>query len=429
MTSIDDLTALRRDLHRYPEPSWCEFYTTSLIVEELDALGVDELAIGQEALAAAERMAVPDHDVIDRWHARARERGAREDVLDATQGGFPGVVAVLELGEGPSVGLRVDMDALRVEESAAADHAPAAAGFRSENEWVMHACGHDAHMAIGLGVLEAVKAGSFEGTFTVFFQPAEEVAGGGRAMAATDYCESLDYLFALHVGLGHPTGEVVAGVDKPLAMAHLSGRITGTEAHAGIAPKDGDDAIQALATTIGRVHAISRHEDGLTRVNVGEVRGGTASNVVADRASFEGEVRGETTALRRYMKGRFERSLEHAASMHGCSAELTTVSESPRVDSDRALADLVYDVAAETPGVESVRRRAELGASEDATYLMETVGDRGGLASYVIVGTDHPGAHHTATFDVDERTLPIAVEVLSGAVQAIGRDPDRLRDA
>lgn len=423
------LSALRRGFHRYPEPSWCEFHTTSRLVEELEAIGVDELAVGSAALAAEERLAVPGASKLEEWTTRAQERGARGDVLEATADGHTGVVAVLERGDGPSVGLRVDIDALPVSESSDPAHAPAAAGFRSENEGVMHACGHDAHMAIGLGVLEAVKASDFTGTFTVFFQPAEEVAGGGRAMAATPYCQNVEFLLALHVGLGHPTGEVVAGAVKPLAMAHLSGTIGGTEAHAGLAPNAGDDAIQALATTIERVHAIPRHEDGLTRVNVGAVCGGTASNVVADRASFEGEVRGETTALMEYMKRRFERTLRSAATLHGCTAELTTVSESPRVDSDDALAGLVYDVAAGMSDVDSIVRRAELGASEDATYLMEAVGTGGGLSSYVVIGTDHPGAHHTATFDVDERTLPIAVSALAETVEAIGRDPGAIRNA
>jgi aminobenzoyl-glutamate utilization protein A len=171
------------------------------------------------------------------------------------------------------------------------------------------------------------------------------------------------------------------------------------------------------------LYAIPRHGDGVTRVNAGEIRGGTASNIIAEEAELLGEVRGEETELMEYMWDRATRVVEHAAAMHGCAVEVRTAGEAPSAESDQALVDIVHEVAQGVEAVTSPVERGELGASEDATYLMRAVQERGGLASYVGVGTNHPGGHHTATFDVDEASIPIGVDVLSGAVSAIARDP------
>jgi len=421
-TVRDRLTETRRRFHRYPEPAWREFYTTHLLVEELERIGVDELAVGPEAYDPDDRMAVPEDDSVERWFERARERGADPELLEKMAGGNTGAVAVLDRGEGPSVGLRVDVDGLFVEESADGDHAPAAEGFRSETGETMHACGHDAHMTWGLATLEAIKDSDFAGRLVVFFQPAEETSGGGYPMAESRFAEALDYFFAVHVGLDHPTGEVVAGIERPLAMCHVDATIRGTSAHAGKAPQDGDNAMQALGTAIQNAYAIPRHEDGMTRINVGKASSGTASNVIAERADLVAEARGETTELMEYAKGRLRKTVETAAEMHGCEATVDVVSESPRADSDPELVDVVADVARDVAGVDAVVPTADFGASEDATFLMERVQESGGLASYLIVGTDHPTSHHTETFDVDERSLATGVEVLTESIRAVAND-------
>ncbi|MFC7157297.1 amidohydrolase [Halomarina halobia] len=417
------LSDLRRDLHRYPEPGWCEFYTTARLVEELEDLDVDEIAVGAEAYDPDDRMAVPAADELDEWFDRARDRGADPGLLERMAGGNTGVVAVLDRGEGPTVGLRVDIDGLYVEEAADGDHAPTAEGFRSETGETMHACGHDVHMTWGLAALEAIEERGFAGRLVVFFQPAEEVSGGGYPMAESGYAADLDYLLAAHVGLDHPTGEVVAGIERPLAMCHVDATIRGTAAHAGKAPQDGDNAIQALGTAIQNAYGIPRHADGMTRVNVGRVEGGTASNVVAERVEAVAEARGETTELMEYAKDRLRRTFETAAEMHGCAADVEVVSESPRADSDPELVDVVADVARGVDGVDAVVPTADFGASEDATFLMRRVQEAGGLASYLVVGTDHPTSHHTPTFDVDERSLETGVEVLAGSILAVAEDP------
>ncbi|MDQ2049475.1 amidohydrolase [Natronolimnohabitans sp. A-GB9] len=414
---------LRRAFHRHPEPGWREFRTTARVVDELERIGVDEIAVGREALAADERMAVPDDEAVEPWLERAREAGVREDVLERMTGGNTGAVAVLEQGAGPTVGLRVDLDGISMEESPADDHQPAAEGFRSEHDGYMHACGHDAHIAMALGTIEAVKASAFSGTLKVFFQPAEEISGGGKAMAEGGYLEDVDYLLAVHVGLDHSTGEIVAGVEKPLAMAHLTATFEGASAHAGKAPNEGGNAMQAAATAIQNAYAIPRHSDGMTRVNVGYIEGGTASNVIAEEITMEAEVRGETTGLMEYMRTELERVCYAAAEMHDCDVTPRVISESPRADSHPALRDLVGDVARDVDGVDRVVPTTEFGVSEDVTYLMQRVQDGGGLASYLLVGTDHPTNHHTPTFDIDEDSLEIGVSVLAETAVELSRRP------
>ncbi|MFB6173374.1 MAG: amidohydrolase [Halobacteriales archaeon] len=420
--SRERLVELRREFHRRPEPAWREFWTTARIVDELESMDVDDVLVGSEVLADGERIAVPDEAELDRWYSRAEEAGANPETLEKLRGGYTGAMATIRRGDGPRVALRVDIDGLPRSEAEDDDHIPASEGFRSVHEGAMHACGHDAHITLGLGVLEAVADGDFDGTLHVLFQPAEETIGGGKPMAESGLLDDVDYLLAVHVGLDHPTGEVVAGVEGFLAVHQFRAEFAGDPAHAGGRPAEGRNAVQAMAAAVQNLYAIPRHEDGATRVNAGRVEGGSATNVIPESATIEGEVRGETTELMEYMRDRAHSVIDGAATMHDCEVEVTPEGEAPGAESDAAIVDVVETIAGRTEGVDSVLRRDDLGGSEDATYLMQRVQESGGKAAYVGVGTDHPGGHHTATFDVDEDSLVHGVEVLSETINALARD-------
>ncbi|ERG88676.1 MAG: amidohydrolase [halophilic archaeon J07HX5] len=420
----DGLVALRRELHRRPEPAWCEYYTTARIVDELKQIGVDELHIGPDAIAADARQSVPDEETLTTWLGRARATDVDQAVLDQLTGGHTGVVAELAGDapeQGPTVALRVDIDGLPREEATTADHTPVQEEFRSEHDGHMHACGHDAHAAIGVGVVKALSEASFPGRAKVIFQPAEEQIGGGPAIAQSGHLDDIDALLAVHVGLDHPTGEVVAGVDGFLAVTNLEATFRGEGAHAGGRPERGRNAVQAMATAVQNLYAIARHGDGATRINAGEVNGGSAGNVIPDTAHIVGEVRGETTALMNYTRDRAEQVLESAATMHECELSLEYGSEAPSAESDDQPREFVAAAADTNDRVETVLDSDALGGSEDASFLMQRVQDRGGVAAYVGVGTDHPGGHHTATFDVDETSILVGVEVLADALLAMAR--------
>ncbi|MFB6110749.1 MAG: amidohydrolase [Halodesulfurarchaeum sp.] len=415
-TDIDTakLVEWRRRFHRYPEPGWREFLTTVRIVEELEQM-VDEIHVGPDALASEERLGVPDESERSTWFENARDRTDRTDILDRLAGGHTGAVAVINRGDGPTVGLRVDIDGLPIEESAESEHVPAAEGFRSENDGFMHACGHDAHITFGLGVLDAVRESDFSGTFTVFFQPAEELLGGGNPMAAGPHLADVDFLLGVHVGLGSP-GTVVAGLDEALAFTRFDVTFEGKSAHAGVAPNEGHNAVQALASAANSLYAIPRHEEGATRVNVGNLRSENAPNVIADHATMQAEVRAASNDLIGYMRETVRRYLGSAADRHECSVEVSVIGEAIRQDCSAELVDLVYDLASDVEGVSTVTRRDRLGGSEDATYLMKDVIDAGGKATYIGIGAGTPNGYHTPGFDVDEDALSIGVSVLSRTV-------------
>lgn len=423
MRSTDRLVELRRDLHRYPEPAWREFYTTARIVEELQEMGVDEVHLGQELFTDfdGQRVAVPDADELAEWKAQARAAGADPDVLDRMGAGYTGAVAVLCMGDGPTIGLRTDIDGLERSESRAADHRPATEGFRSEIEGMMHACGHDAHATLGVGTLAAVRESDFSGTFKVFFQPGEEKGAGGEPMAKGGHLADVDYLYAVHIGLDEPTGVVIPGISEFLAVSDARVEFAGEASHAGGKPEAGRNALLAMATAIQQLYSIPRHHDGATRVGVGPAGGGSATNVVPEEAFVELEVRGETNDLHEYMRKWAVRVVENAAALHDCEVEISWRSFLPTAQSDAALTEVVDDVASASPGVTEVDYFESPDGSEDATFLMREVQENGGLACYLGIGTDHPGGHHTETFDVDEESLDIGVDVLTQTVLETAR--------
>lgn len=421
------LQALRRDLHRHPEPAWREFYTTARIVAALRERPLTAIHVGSE-LFGAERSGVPDDAELARWRQRAIEAGADEALVEQLEDGATGAIAVLERGDGPTVALRVDIDALPIRE-AEHEHVPAAAGFRSEHEGYMHACGHDAHATIGVGVIDAILDSDFSGTLKVLFQPAEETIAGAEPLAAGGHLDDVDHLLAAHVGLDHPTGEVVAGIDGFLAVRQFTARFAGESAHAGARPEDGRNAVQAMSVAVTNLYAIPRNSAGATRVNAGRVGGGTASNIVPEEAFIEGELRGETTELLEYVDDRAEQVLRGAATMHGCSVTIEPEGWAPSARSNDDLRAVVAEAASEVAGVNSILDRDDLGGSEDATFLMQHVQDSGGTAAYVGIGTDHPDGHHTPRFDVDERSIRIGVDVLAGAIERLSRSSEQINSA
>jgi len=150
---LPNMIATRRDLHRHPEMGWLEFRTASLVAQRLADLGV-ALQLGQQVIATDARMGVPPDTELDAAFERAKDQGAAKAWIKPLRGGYTGVVGTIENGDGPTIALRFDMDALGVQETTDDRHRPAREGFVSVNPGVMHACGHDAHVAAGLGLAE-----------------------------------------------------------------------------------------------------------------------------------------------------------------------------------------------------------------------------------------------------------------------------------
>jgi aminobenzoyl-glutamate utilization protein A len=413
-----NIIQLRRDLHEHPEIGWCELYTTARIVEEVRDIDIDELRIGPEFLTE-ERFRPPDPADLKRARKRARETEVDETLLADIDDGYTGAMAVIQRGTGPTIGLRVDIDALPQEESDDPDHHPATEGFRSQYDNRMHACGHDAHAAIGVGVLDQIAESDFDGTLKVFFQPAEELGAGAASIVGSGHLRDIDTLLAVHVGLDEDTGTVVPGIDSFLALNGFTAEFGGSPAHAGNSPQDGANALQAMATAISNLHGITRHADGDTRINVGKAEGGSARNIVPESALLEGEVRGETTRLREYMESQVETVLQGAADLHECDLGVNFADGLPSAECDSTVADCVGTAAQDHGGTVIHDSEDVLGGSEDATRLMRAVQANGGQATYVGVGASNPSGHHTARFDVDEDAIPFAVDMLVDSILSI----------
>ncbi|WP_438766407.1 amidohydrolase [Kushneria sp. TE3] len=425
------LTAWRRDFHRHAESGWVEFRTASLVAEELDRLGY-QVTLGREVVDESSRMGVPDADTLAREEARARTQGAVERWLPQLSGGFTGVVGVLDTGRpGPTLGYRIDLDALDLEESSEPTHRPAQQGFGSQNAGMMHACGHDGHTTIGLGLARLFKACESDlcGRIKLIFQPAEEGVRGARSMVAASVLDDVDVFIATHIGMDIPCGEVVCAQDGYLATTKLDVAYTGVPAHAGGRPEEGRNALLAAAQAAVGLHAIPRHSAGASRINVGVLNAGSGRNVVPASAMMKVETRGENTVINEEMRRRAIDVIEGAAQMHGVSVEYHLAGEADTCTASPELVDYIHERIQGLPGIDVVTPRiSEPSGSEDATCMMQRVQERGGLATYMIFGTELSAGHHHQCFDFNEDVLPLAVRTLSHlalGIDALGERHER----
>ncbi len=413
----------RRDLHRHAEPGWLEMRTSSLIAKKLAELGYKVL-YGQDVCDADSRMGLPTQAEMEAHYQWAAQNGADMDYLPAMRGGFTGAVGILECGSGPTVALRFDIDALGVLECAQSAHKPTADGFASLTPGVMHACGHDGHAAIGLGVAELLikYRDRLHGTVKLIFQPAEEGVRGAKSVVSKGHLDGVDYVLAGHI---FPAGKA-AGVDVAvireggssglLATSKLDITFSGRSAHAGVAPQLGRNAMLAAATAVLNIHAIPRFGAVPTQVNVGRLTAGTGRNVVCEKALLEVEVRGQTSEANDYMEQYALRIAESAAHMHECGCEVARMGSAAALECTWALSKRVLDVCGGGLGMKTLQVPAFGGGSEDFAYMSERVQKRGGEATYFGLLTDCPAPNHNDRFDFDENVLVNGVEAFTGTV-------------
>ncbi|MEG1210712.1 MAG: M20 family metallo-hydrolase [Leclercia sp.] len=410
------LTAWRRDFHHYAESGWVEFRTAARVAEVLDQLGFD-LAMGRDVVDADSRMGLPDDATLAQEFARARQQGAPEKWLSAFEGGFTGIVATLKTGlPGPTIAFRVDMDALDLDEARSDDHLPFREGFASCNSGMMHACAHDGHTTIGLGLAHLLMQhqSQLNGTLKLIFQPAEEGTRGARAMVAAGVLDDVDYFTAVHIGTGVPAGTVICGSDNFMATTKFDVRFTGFAAHAGGKPEAGRNALLAAAQAAIGLHSIAPHSEGASRVNVGVMQAGSGRNVVPASALLKVETRGESEAINQYVYERAQAVIEGAATLHGVSSDLRLMGAATSSVPSPAWVNYLREQAAQVAGVQHAIDKVKAPAgSEDATLMMARVQQRGGLASYMVFGTTLSAGHHNEKFDFDETVMLIAIETLA----------------
>ena len=365
----DFCIALRRDFHESPELSGQETQTIARICTELRAVGLSPI-----------------------------------EVQDG------GVLAVIE-GDAPgkTVLLRADVDALPVQEDPC--NLLRKKECVSKIPGVSHVCGHDCHAAIGLGTARILSAlrDQLHGTVKFLFQPGEEGTKGAYAMVEKGHLDGVDYFAGTHVAPDdkEDDGDITPGTYGSLATCKYNVFFHGQAAHAGGFPEEGKNAVLAAAHAAVGLSGIARHSQGISRVNVGVIRGGSNSNVVADEAMISMEVRGETDEINQYMDRRAKEICQAAAMMEECSCEMRLMGRAPSQVSSPELIDRISNlVRNHLPQYRvSSNPNAKNWGSEDIGFMMNRVQEQGGQAVYMRTMTKMASPQHTVRFDVDEDVL------------------------
>jgi amidohydrolase len=369
----DEMIRLRREFHRHPELGLEEKWTAHAVAEYLGQLGLD----------------------------------VRTGV------GRTGVVGLLSgKGPGKTVLLRADMDALPIQEETDVP-------YKSQNDGVMHACGHDGHMAILLAVARILshQREAFSGQIKFVFQPGEEGFAGARLMiedgVLTD--SRVDAAFALHLMNQMPSGLIGVRSGPFLAsMDAFTVEIKGKSAHAAM-PEGGVDAILMSAQAISALQSlISKEVSPMTPlvVHVGTIQGGSAFNIVAEQVTLEGTVRTLDETLQKSVPERMDRILKGVTAALRGTHKLDYRFVYPPLVNDARATGLVQEVAARVAGeARTAEAPQALGTDDFAFFLKEAPG------CYFFVGAGNPEKgldqpHHNARFDFDEEAMPVGAEML-----------------
>lgn len=419
MSLHKQLIEWRRDFHRHPELGFLEMRTSTIVADTLVKLGYD-IKIGRQVMNPDFTMGKPSDEETKAHYEWAKENGAVLEYLDQVSEGYTGIVATLDTGrEGPTAAFRVDMDALPIYESEDSSHVPLKEGFRSVNN-EMHACGHDVHTSIGLGLATLLMEhkDTINGTIKLLFQPAEEGTRGARSMVEAGVVDDVDYFVASHIGTGVPYNHFLASNNGFLATSKIDVTFKGVSSHAGGQPEEGKNAMLAAANAVINLNAIPRHSGGATRINVGELNAGSGRNVIAGSANLKIETRGTTAELNDYMKQYAESIIKGAAQMFQVESTMETVGEGTSAKGSTALAEVLVKAADSASLTTSLEENKPSG-SEDATFFINRVQERGGLASYCIFGTDLAAGHHNEKFDINEDSMAPAVQTLLTAAQLL----------
>jgi amidohydrolase len=374
-TNFSLTQSIRRDLHKNPELGFQEFRTASIISGSL---------------------------INYSFHVTEKV-------------GKTGVIGVLDTGRpGKSLLMRFDMDALPVQEENIND-------YSSQNPGVMHACGHDGHVAVGLTVAKILSENinSFNGKFIIVFQPAEEGLGGAESMLTEHIIENLkpDAALAFHLWNEKPTGWLGINPGPLMAGADLIKiTITGKGGHGAIPQEAVDPVIAAAQVLIGLQTIVSRNISPLDSAVVGitEFHAGDAHNIIPSQAVLQGSVRSFTKTTRDLVISRMQQISELIATGMGCTAIVKITPLTPPVINSAAIAELVTDIAQKTLPAVVIDRSYQAMVSDDMALFLEKV-----PGCYILVGSadkekgliEH---HHNPRFDFSESAMETAMILLTG---------------
>lgn len=418
----EKLVRLRRDFHRYPESGWLEYRTSATIADLLKEYGYD-VYVGKDVCASSSRMGVPNDEVLESHEKRAIDEGVSSKWINSMKGGHTGVVGVIKSTKpGPTIALRFDIDSLNVHESRNTKHIPVQKGFQSLHEGMMHACGHDGHIAIGLGVAKLLMKNidMISGEVRLIFQPAEEGCRGAKSIVDNGWLDGVNYFLGGHIAFqSFNIGEIVASVGGFLATTKFNVVYKGKSAHAGDKPENGKNALLAASSAALHLHGIARHSGGKTRVNVGVLEAGSGRNIIPELAKMEIETRGETNELNDYMAKEVEVIVNNIGKTYGVECNLEIVGKAQNAKSSEELISIVQSEVNVMKEINSLIPYTDLGASEDVVHMINEVQDKGGQASYFLYGSPIYAGHHNPLFDFDENVLGRSSKLLMHIVTHI----------
>ena len=375
-----ETAGLYRDLHRIPEVAFHETGTHAYVRAALDRWGIP--------------YAAPEDNIT----------------VATLKGALPGAV----------VGIRCDTDALPVTEETGLE-------FASRNPGVMHACGHDAHMACGLSAARMLRdrLSSLHGTVKVIFQPAEEGEAGADRVIATGLVDDADVFFAIHVWSPYETGTLhISPVTVSAAVDMFTVTLRGSGGH-GATPEKCVDAVAAGAALVQSLQTVvSRRVSPLVPavVTVGSFHAGTVGNIVAGTAELSGTLRALDEETRRLVEEETENIVRGIAAAYHCEWEFKNRRISDVVRNDERAAAIARACALEIADGDRVQaQRAMMIGDDFANYgrIAPTCYAQVGIADRD-KGTDHP--HHSGHFRVDEDVLPLCAAWMASFAFRAGRE-------
>lgn len=377
----DDAIALRRDFHAHPEIGFLETRSAGIIAARLRALGYE----------------------------------VREGV------GKTGVIGVLrgDKGDGPCVLVRADMDALPIEEENGWE-------WKSANRGAMHACGHDAHMAIGLSVARLLSQSKSEwgGTVKFMFQPAEEGLGGAGRMIDDGVLENPrpDYALALHVWSPIEKGKIAVASGPVMACAdQFSARIVGKGGHGALPHETVDAVLVASHAVLALQSIVSRNVKPLDSavVTVGQIQAGSAFNVIPGEASLLGTTRAFKDDVRLLLEHRVKEIVATLPPVFGARGEMKWIPGFPAVVNDANIVERLIPAFQKVAGEENVEEFEPTLGAEDMSLVLERIP---GCYFFIGARNDEIGAnfpHHHPRFNIDESALILGTRAMVEAARTM----------
>lgn len=377
MKTEQRLVKTRRELHERPELSLHEEQTADYVASFLDKLPVENLKdrVGGNGVIADVRGQLPGHSVL----------------------------------------VRADMDGLPLVEEADVP-------FRSKNSGVMHACGHDAHMAIALELADslAVNQNRLPGMVRFAFQPAEETAGGAKPMIDAGVLDGIDRVIGLHVWSQLPVGRISVRSGAVMASADWFTLTVRGQAGHGAQPEKAIDAVVITAQVITALQTVVSRETSprdAVVVTLGSIHGGSAFNIIAGEVVIQGTLRTFDPSLRERLLRRIAELARGTAEAMRGRCDFRLESAAPPVVNDPAVSNQVAAAIRSALGDNAVVVYEPLMVGEDFAYFLE---ERPGCF-FLLGGAPEgpPVMHHTPQFRIDERCLPIGLKAMTAAVLAL----------